>query len=110
MLRFLMVRIRLTRLGRKRKPFFRIVIMDSRKKRDGEYIEKIGDYEPTKPAIGTGTEKLKKRSNINLSKYQEWIKRGASASERAEKIFKAHNQSEFVEILDAETVPPISYN
>lgn len=40
------VRIRLKRMGRKKKPFYRIVVMDSRKKRDGEYIEKVGYYNP----------------------------------------------------------------
>lgn len=40
------VRIRLKRMGRKKKPFYRIVVMDSRKKRDGKYIEKVGYYNP----------------------------------------------------------------
>lgn len=92
-----MVRIRLTRFGKKRKPFYRIVIMDSRKKRDGEYIENIGNYEPTKAALGTGNEKLKQRSNINLSKYKEWLQKGASPSDIVLKIFKVHDQTEFVE-------------
>jgi small subunit ribosomal protein S16 len=95
-----MVKIRLARFGKKRKPFFRIVIMSSRKPRDGEYIEKIGTYDPTKTAIGTGSEKLKLRSNINLEKYQEWIKKGACPTEIVNKIFNVHNQNEFVETLN----------
>ena len=40
------VRLRLTRLGRKGQPFYRIVAVDSRKRRDGAYLEKIGHYNP----------------------------------------------------------------
>jgi small subunit ribosomal protein S16 len=40
------VRLRLTRLGSKQRPFYRIVAVDSRVKRDGEYIEKVGTYNP----------------------------------------------------------------
>ena len=46
-----MVKIRLTRLGDKKSPFYRIVVTDSRKARDGEYIEKLGTFNPlTQPA------------------------------------------------------------
>ncbi len=46
------VKLRLTRMGKKGKPFYRIVAMDSRKARDGQYIESIGYYDPTKePAV-----------------------------------------------------------
>lgn len=41
-----MVKLRLTKMGRKKRPFYRIVAVDSRKRRDGEYIEKIGSYNP----------------------------------------------------------------
>ena len=40
------VRIRLQRVGKKKKPFYRIVAVDSRKKRDGEVIENLGQYQP----------------------------------------------------------------
>ena len=42
------VKIRLTRMGAKKAPFYRIVVMDSRKARDGEYIDQIGYYNPVK--------------------------------------------------------------
>ena len=45
------VKMRLTRLGDKKSPFYRIVVVDSRKARDGEYIEKIGHYDPTKEPV-----------------------------------------------------------
>ena len=41
------VKMRLTRMGDKKSPFYRIVVVDSRKARDGEYIEKVGHYNPT---------------------------------------------------------------
>ena len=100
MLPFFMVKVRLARFGKKRKPFFRIVISDSRKKREGEYIEKIGTYDPTKPALGTGIEKLKQRSSIDLPKYQEWIYKGAIPTNIVEKISNAHNQIDFAETID----------
>lgn len=46
------VKLRLTRMGAKKAPFYRIVVMDGRKARDGQYIEQIGYYDPTKePAV-----------------------------------------------------------
>ena len=42
------VKMRLTRLGDKKSPSYRIVVIDSRKARDGEYIDKVGHYDPTK--------------------------------------------------------------
>ena len=42
-----MVKMRLTRLGDKKSPFYRIVVVDGRKARDGEYIDKVGHYNPT---------------------------------------------------------------
>jgi small subunit ribosomal protein S16 len=62
------VRIRLSRHGAKKKPFYRIVVSDQRFPRDGRYIEQIGTYDPT---AGGGTLK------INQEKADTWIKRGA---------------------------------
>ncbi len=67
-----MVRIRLTRMGAKKKPFYRIVVADSRSPRDGRAIESIGHYNPmTEPAT------LK----VDLEKADAWIKKGAQPSE-----------------------------
>ena len=100
MLRFFMVKIRLSRFGKKRKSVFRIVVINSRKSRDGEYIENLGNYEPTKPALGTGKEKLKLRSNLNIKKYKEWIQKGAYPTEIVARIFSVHSESEFVEEIE----------
>jgi small subunit ribosomal protein S16 len=67
-----MVRIRLTRMGAKKKPFYRIVVADSRSPRDGRSIENLGYYNPmTEPAT------LK----VDLEKADQWIKNGAQPSE-----------------------------
>ncbi len=62
------VRIRLTRLGRKKKPFYRIVVADSQKARDGRFLEIVGTYDPIQnPAAVT----------LDHDKLQEWIGKGA---------------------------------
>ncbi len=73
------VKIRLTRIGSKKQPYYRIVVTDSRSPRDGKFIEKIGTYDPkTDP------------STVVLDKERavEWIKKGAKPSNTVEKIFK----------------------
>ena len=65
------VRIRLLRMGRKKKPFYRIVVMDSRTRRDGRYLEKVGFYNPiTRPA----------EVRVDKDKVLEWLKKGATPS------------------------------
>lgn len=71
--------IRLTRLGRKKQPFYRIVVTDSRKKRDGGSIETIGYYNPvTDPAT----------VKIDTQRLDYWKGVGAKMSERVEKLAK----------------------
>ena len=72
------VRIRLKRMGRKNKPFFRIVAIDSRKKRDGEYIEKVGHYNPVvNPAEVV----------ISEEKALYWLQQGAIPSDTVNNLF-----------------------
>ena len=70
------VRIRLSRAGAKKRPFYRIVIADSRRSRDGKFIERIGTYNPM----------LKKdnleRVKINLDRAKHWLSKGAKPSDR----------------------------
>jgi len=62
------VRIRLTRLGRKKKPFYRIVVADSECPRDGKFLDIVGTYDPIQnPAAIT----------INNDKLQNWLGKGA---------------------------------
>lgn len=73
------VKIRLTRIGKKNDPKYRIVAIDESKKRDGKYIEKIGYYDPIKnPHLLT----------IDKAKLQKWIKSGAQISRGIQKLWK----------------------
>jgi small subunit ribosomal protein S16 len=58
-----MVKIRLSRLGKKRKPSYRIVVIDSRVRRDGKPLEQVGFYDPIKNELKLNLEKIKIRLN-----------------------------------------------
>ena len=67
-----MVKIRLTRMGAKKKPFYRIVVADSRSPRDGRFIEIVGNYDPLqKPAV----------VNVDEEKVIKWILNGAQPTD-----------------------------
>jgi small subunit ribosomal protein S16 len=73
------VRIRLTRFGRKKKPFYRIIVADSENKRDGKFLEVIGTYDPLQdPAV----------ININNDKLKEWMGRGALPTTTVKSLIK----------------------
>ncbi|NPA54405.1 MAG: 30S ribosomal protein S16 [Aquificae bacterium] len=72
-----MVRIRLSRAGRKKHPVYRMVVMDSRAPRESKYIDYIGTYDP-----------ILKTGNINVEKAKEWLAKGAQPTERVLKILK----------------------
>ena len=72
-----MVKIRLKRLGYKKNPTFRIVVIDSRSKREGAPIEELGHYNPK-------TKEMK----LNKESAQNWIKKGAQASETVQYLIR----------------------
>ncbi len=73
------VRIRLKRVGGKKKPAYRIVVSDSRSPRDGRFIEEIGYYNPmTDPSTFF----------VNQEKVQEWISKGAKPSARVKNLLE----------------------
>jgi small subunit ribosomal protein S16 len=72
-----MVRIRLSRHGAKKHPFYRIVVADSESPRDGRYIDQVGTYDPTKPEIKFQAEKLNK-----------WRAKGAQPSETVSQLIR----------------------
>ncbi len=74
-----MVRIRLTRMGKKKQPFYRVVVVDQKKRRDGAYIESLGYYNPLKDPY---------EFNIDVEKAAEWILKGAQPSETAGNLLK----------------------
>ncbi|MDD4815859.1 MAG: 30S ribosomal protein S16 [Clostridia bacterium] len=71
------VKIRLTRMGDKKSPFYRVVVADSRSPRDGKFIEILGTYNPlTNPA----------EIKIDNDKVSKWIKNGATPTQTAKAI------------------------
>nr|WGH12863.1 ribosomal protein S16 [Echinothamnion sp.] len=76
-----MLKIRLKRLGRKKQPFYRVILIDSRKKRDGKAIREIGFYNP-----------LNKSSELNIQAINEKITQGAQITKTVKNIIKKHNQ------------------
>jgi small subunit ribosomal protein S16 len=73
------VKIRLTRLGKKKQPTYRVVVMDSRKPRDGKYIEQLGFYDPRQtPSL----------IEINNERALHWLHTGAQPTERAQKLLE----------------------
>lgn len=81
-----MVVIRLARGGVKRKPFYRITVADSRRWRNGKYIEVLGYYNPV-PAGEA------KQLEFDVAKAKEWIRKGAQPSERVQKLMKLAENS-----------------
>lgn len=79
---FGMVVIRLARGGAKKRPFYQIVVTDSRNGRDGRFIEQIGFFNPT--AQGQA-----EKFRLDLAKYNQWVQTGAQASERVAALAKA---------------------
>jgi small subunit ribosomal protein S16 len=75
----------MARGGAKKRPFYRIVIADSRSPRDGRFIERIGSYDPMLPA---GHEN---RVKIDLEKAKEWLAKGALPSDRVGRFLAAAN-------------------
>lgn len=76
-----MVTIRLARGGAKKRPFYQIVVTDSRSARDGRFIERIGFFNP----IATGrAEGLR----LDLDRIKYWISQGATVSERVSMLIK----------------------
>ena len=76
-----MVTIRLSRKGAKKRPFYHIVVTDSRNKRDGRYIERIGFFNP----VARGQEEALR---LDLERVDYWLSKGAQPTERVEKLVK----------------------
>lgn len=76
-----MVTIRLSRGGAKNRPFYQVVVADSRSARDGRYIERIGFFNP----IARGNEQ---KLQLDLERVAYWQERGAQASDRVASLIK----------------------
>jgi small subunit ribosomal protein S16 len=76
-----MVKIRLTRGGAKKRPFYHIIVTDSRSARDGRNIERLGYYNP----VAQGNEK---RVELDTARVTHWVNNGAQMSDKVRDLFK----------------------
>lgn len=77
-----MVKIRLQRVGKKKAPFYHIVVADSKSPRDGKIIEQIGTYDPmSEPSV----------LNLDNEKVEKWIKNGAKPTETVKRLIEKNN-------------------
>jgi small subunit ribosomal protein S16 len=79
-----MVKIRLKRMGKRNQPYYRIVVIDSRRSRDGKYIESVGHYNPRD-----------KNLIINKERVEYWLSKGAKPSNTAGRLWKRHLSKDF---------------
>ena len=77
------LKIRLSRAGAKKRPFYRIVVADSRSPRDGRYIEKIGTYDPLLPRDSA------QRVNLEVERAKHWLSQGAQPTDRVLRFLDA---------------------
>ncbi|MDQ3618204.1 MAG: 30S ribosomal protein S16 [Pseudomonadota bacterium] len=76
-----MVKIRLTRGGAKKRPFYHIIVTDSRSARDGRNIERVGYYNP----VATGGEK---RVELDTERVKHWVGQGAQLTDKVAVLYK----------------------
>jgi len=76
-----MLSIRMTRVGSKKKPYFRVVVTEARSKRESEFVETLGTYNPrTKPA----------KVELNKERVQHWLGKGAQPSDSVRTLLQKH--------------------
>jgi small subunit ribosomal protein S16 len=75
----LAVRIRLKKFGSKKRPYYRVVVVDSRAPRNGKTLEEVGLYHPI--------EKEEKQVLLNVERIQYWISKGAQMSDTMKRLF-----------------------
>ena len=76
-----MVKIRLTRGGAKKRPFYHIIVTDSRSARDGRNIERLGYYNP----VAAGNEK---RIELDTARVDHWVGQGAQMTDKVRNLYK----------------------
>ena len=77
------VKIRLKRMGAKKKPFYRVVVSDSRSPRDGRFIDQVGTYNPKSSDV-----------KIDAEKIDRWLKNGAQPSQTVSNLLKKARKSQ----------------
>lgn len=76
-----MVKVRLSRAGAKKRPYYHVVVTDSENPRDGRFIEQIGTYDPTKPMA---------EARIDRDRLAHWLGVGAKPTESMAKVLREH--------------------
>jgi len=71
-----MLKVRLSRIGKTNRPFWRVVVMDSRKTRDGAFLDNLGTYDPIKHEI----------LHLDTEKINSWVAKGAQCSPTVKKL------------------------
>ena len=79
------VRIRLTRMGRKKKPFYRIVVANNEAKRDGRFLDVVGTYDPMQEPAAV---------NFDFEKLNHWLGQGAEPSVTVGNLIKKHKAAD----------------
>ena len=79
------VKIRLTRLGRKKMPFYRIIVADIEAKRDGRFLDILGTYDPMKDPAEV---------KIDTDKLKTWLDRGAKPTNTVKSLITKHDETE----------------
>lgn len=92
------VRIRMKRLGRTHRPFYRICILDKRQARDAEAIEEVGTYDPM-------VKDKSKRVTMNLERIKYWVSVGAQPSDKVAVLIKKFETNNWGEI---KALPPLT--
>ncbi len=87
------VAIRFSRLGRKKRPFYRVVVVDSRKKRDGAFLEDLGTYDPINHDLIT----------LRIERINDWVGKGAQCSPAVLKLIKKQSETPAVTAVDKTT-------
>ncbi|MBT8132546.1 MAG: 30S ribosomal protein S16 [Gammaproteobacteria bacterium] len=81
-----MVTIRLSRGGAKKRPFYHIVVTDSRQRRDGRSIERLGFFNP-------GAKPTEEKLRLDMERAEYWMSHGAKPSDRVRHLLKLHQQA-----------------
>ncbi len=85
-----MVTIRLARSGSKKRPFYHFTVADSRKSRDGRFIERVGFFNP-------GSQGREERLRVDLNRVDHWVGQGAQLSSRVSKLVQEAKEAQAAE-------------
>src|ERR1041385_7827092 len=91
------VSIRLRREGAKNRPYYKVVVADSRSPRDGKFIEAIGTYDPKKSGHN---------SSLNVERAEYWISKGAQPSDTVRSLIKKNKKQARSVDISAPAMPP----